>query len=199
MTIRNIEFCEYGEDRHKDIGHTLECIDCTLNCTLYTRHMLVYTGHTLDCTLHSGMCPWTVHQVYTGLYTRCVQMCIWLCTRCVQLCPRYVFGLCARCVQLCSSCSPDVFQMCIWAVFQLYPAVFQMCIWAVCQLCPDVASCVPTMHQMCPRCVLDSTLLNTGLYTTVHSTLDCTYCMYSGHTLDVHWTVHYCTLDCEEI
>ena len=161
----------------------------------------MYTGHTLDCTLHSGMCPWTVHQVYTGLYTRCA---FELCTRCVQLCSRCAFGLCARYVQLCSSCSPDVSscvpavcQMCP-AVFQLWLAVFQMCIGAVCQLCPDVASCVPAMHQMCPRCALDCPLLSTGRHATVYGTLGCTYCMCPGHTLDVHRTVHYYTLDCEE-
>ena len=147
----------------------------------------MYTGHTLDCTLHSGMCPWTVHQVYTGLYTRCA---FELCTRCVQLCSRCAFGLCARYVQLCSSCSPDVSscvpavcQMCP-AVFQLWLAVFQMCIGAVCQLCPDVASCVPAVFQLCTRCALD-------VRWTVH------YCPLDGTPLyTVHWVVHtVCALD----
>ena len=86
-----------------------ETLDVHWMCTA------LYTGHTLDCTLHSGMCPWTVHQVYTGLYTRCA---FELCTRCVQLCSRCAYGLCARYVQLCSSCSPDV-SSCVPDVFQL--------------------------------------------------------------------------------
>ena len=69
MTIRTIEFCEYGEDKHKDIGHTLQCIDCTLDVH-WTIH-LIYTIHwqTLDCTLDTHWCTLDVHWTYTGLCT----------------------------------------------------------------------------------------------------------------------------------
>ena len=147
---------------------------CTLNCALYTRHTLVYTGHTLDCTLHSGMCPWTVHQVYTGLYTRCVQMCIWLCTRCVQLCPRYVFGLCARCVQLCSRCAFGLYANCV----QMWPAVFQLCIRCALDVCWTVhywaLDCTPlyTVHWIVHTvCTPDIHWMYTGLCTTAHWTV----------------------------